>query len=174
MTGHRVGDHETLVVFYSRTGTTETVAKQLASTMSNPAVEVIRPDTERRYLNWLCRSFVPGWGVDIEPPSYDPRDYDAVFLGTPKWTVNCPPVTAYLSAVSLDEVAVGLFMTYGGFDQERYARALSCRLARAGAKVPARLLVQRDRATPVPTTALERFRDAVLAGDAASPPADWD
>lgn len=162
MAADSTGCFETLVVYYSRTGTTEMVADQLEAALSNPTVEEISPSAERGYLNWLCRSFAHGLSVDIESPRYDPQAYDSVFLGTPKWTVNCPPVTAYLSAVSLADVPVGLFLTYGGFDQRRYARELTRRLQRGGAEVPARLLVQRDQARSIPDAALKRFLDSVF------------
>ncbi|MFB6133961.1 MAG: hypothetical protein ABEJ55_03135, partial [Halanaeroarchaeum sp.] len=71
----------------------------------------------------------------------------------------------------------GLFVTYGGFDEKRYARRLSDRLERSGAAVAARLLVKRseidatttgEAENPAYERSLERFRRAVLAA-AATP-----
>lgn len=134
-----------LVAYYSRTGTTAAVAEAVLDHLEDPAVERIRPRRSRSYLNWLARSFVPGAAVPIEPIEHDPRDYDAVFLGTPKWTLSCPPVTAYLDQVRFDGAAVGLCLTFGGFDEERYAHRLVERLHAAGADAVETLLVKRER-----------------------------
>ena len=134
----------TLVAYYSRTGTTERVARAVFDRLDDPTVERIRPTRQRRYPNWLARSFVPGASVPIEPVAADPRTFDAVFLGTPKWTLACPPVNAYLDRVGFDG-AVGLFVTFGGFDEARYARRLAGRLEAAGADPVETLLAKRDR-----------------------------
>lgn len=134
-----------LVTYYSRTGTTAAVARTVTNRLSDPAVERIRPTTSRGYPNWLARSFVPGSTVPIEPIEHHPRDYDVVFLGTPKWTLSCPPVSEYLDRVRFDGTGVGLFLTFGGFDEKRYARGLVERLRDEGAATVETLLVKRDR-----------------------------
>lgn len=141
------------VVYYSRTGTTHSVATDLADHLPDAQRHRIRSVTERSYPNWLARSFVPGATVDVDPVRTDVRDASAVFLGTPKWTVACPPVNAYVERLRAEGVPLGLFVTYGGFDEHRYARRLSQRLDERGADVRARLLVQRDE---VGTDAYER------------------
>lgn len=152
-----------LVVYYSYTGTTAAVARSVGQRLDDPVVERIRPQKRRRYLNWLARSFVPESSVRIEPIEADPRGFDAVFLGTPKWTLSCPPVTAYLNRVRFDGATVGLFLTYGGFDEERYARRLVSRLQRAGAETVETLLIKRDRVGGEGYgTEVSAFVDAVL------------
>jgi hypothetical protein len=133
-----------VVVYYSRTGTTRAVATDVADGFDSPAVHRIRPRTERSYPNWLARSFVPGSTVPIEAVPTDLRDADAVVLGTPKWTLSCPPVTEFLRRADLDGVPVGVVLTYGGFDEQRYADALVDRLTGMDADVRATLLVKRD------------------------------
>ncbi|MFB6085935.1 MAG: flavodoxin family protein [Halodesulfurarchaeum sp.] len=140
------GDQKALVVYYSRTGTTESVAEKIANQLPDPDVARIRPRRERRYLSWLVRSAIPGSTVAIHPVSADLSAYDAVFLGSPKWTLSCPPVNAYLEDADLQGKTVGLFVTYGGFDEERFTRSLADRLRSRGCAVPATLLVKRDRA----------------------------
>lgn len=158
------GASSPLVAYYSRTGTTEAVARTVIGSLPDPAIERLRPERRRRYLDWLARSFVPGSTVPIRPVEHDPGDHDAVFLGSPKWTLSCPPVTAYLDRVAFDGAAVGLFLTFGGFDQERYADRLVERLRGQGAASVETLLVKRDR---VESGAYEdeipAFVEAVLA-----------
>lgn len=151
-----------LIAYYSRTGTTKTIAETLSTQCPRPDIERIQPKAHRSYPNWLLRSFVPGSPVPIEPLEYDPSAYDAVFIGTPKWTVNCPPITKYLDRISLDGQTVGLVITYGGFDERRYARQLTRQIRDQGGQVPARLLVKRDRASTISTKKVSRFIDDVL------------
>jgi flavodoxin len=133
-----------LVVYYSRTGNTHRVAHTIASTLESPTVERIRPVTRRRYSNWLLRSCVPGSRVPIQPIETDLSSRTAVFLGTPKWTLSCPPVTEYVERADFEGTKIGVFMTYGGFDEERYLRQLVDRLEAQGGTVVATLRVQRD------------------------------
>lgn len=183
MADRRFGN--TLLAYYSRTGTTRTVAEAIAETVPELAIDRIRPASRRSYFsrsengsmrtsgessrrsywNWLARSFVPGSRVAIEPPAHDPADYDTLLLGTPKWTLSCPPVTEYVERSALQGLRVGLFVTYGGFDEQRYARHLTSTLEEQGATVAARLLVQRDRAEDLPTKRLQQFLAAVHGTD---------
>lgn len=134
-----------LVAYFSRTGTTATVASAVADRFDDPTVERVRPVAERGYLRWLACSFVPGSTVAIEPGVSDFEPYDAVLLGTPKWTLSCPPVNAFIERAAFDGTTVGLFLTCGGFDEDRYCRRLTERLEGVGADVVATLVVRRDR-----------------------------
>lgn len=133
-----------LIVYYSRTGNTHSVAQQIASNLESPAVDRIHPTIQRRYSNWLLRSCLPGSSVAIEPVETDLTSYDVVFLGTPKWTLSCPPITEYIERADFDGATIGLFMTYGGFDEERYLDRLVDRVRAQGGTVVATLRAQRD------------------------------
>lgn len=151
-----------LVVYYSRTGTTAALADRVCASLEDPDCRRIRPRGERSYPNWLLRSFVPGSTVPIEDPTVDPAAYDAVLLGTPKWTFSCPPVTEFLRRVAFDGVPTGVFLTYGGFDERRYARSLRTRLRRRGATVAGTLLVKRGRvADAACQSGVQQFCEAV-------------
>lgn len=154
----------TLVVYYSRTGTTRLLARKLIQQLPDPDVTRIRPRRERSYANWLARSFLPNATVDIEPVPHDLREYDAVFLGSPKWTLSCPPVNAFLEQVNLQDVPVGVFVTYGGFDERRYASSLASTIRERGGSTRAKLLVQRDQVRkPGLRTRIDTFIDHVTA-----------
>ena len=154
------------IAYYSRTGTTRSVAETVAERFLAATVNRIRPEVERRYADWLLRSAVPGSSVPIEPIQTDLREYDAIFLGTPKWTLSCPPFTEFLRRASLEEVPTGVFLTYGGFDEERYLRRIASTLRANGADVRATLRVQRDAIdTPECDAGVARFCDAVVRSD---------
>jgi hypothetical protein len=154
-----------VVAFYSRTGTTRQVAEDVAAAVGSARVDPIQSRRDRSYWNWLARSFLPGSTVSIEPMETDFRDAPAFFLGSPKWTLSCPPVTAFLDRATLSGVPTGVFLTYGGFDERRYAAGLVDRLRARGADVRATLLVKRDRVgSDAYHDAVETFSEAILDG----------
>ncbi len=153
----------TLIAYFSRTGSVERMAEclgtQLVSfgTVATVRIEPIRP---HGYWGWLMRSFLPGWRVPIRPLPLEPDNYDLVCIGFPKWTLSCPPVNQYVSSLRLAfGQKVGLFMSYGGFDGERYMRSLSKRVAARGARILATVLVERRAVRDGSfEEAVERFR----------------
>ncbi len=61
----------------------------------------------------------------------------------PKWTVNCPPITSFLRKGHLRHREVFLVITYGGFDEKRYAQSYKKKIERVSAGVRNILLVKR-------------------------------
>jgi len=137
-----------LIAFFSYTGNTRVVAHQLATLLNNKKVEVdveeIQPTKRYPYLYWLLLSFIPNLRTPIKQPTVDPSRYDLVCLGLPKWTLACPPVNQYLEEVNLRGKLVGLFVTYGGFDERRYLKQMIKYLTKKGVKVKATLLLKRS------------------------------
>ena len=137
-----------LIAFFSYTGNTRAVAYHLSALLNSREVEVrveeIKPTKRYPYLFWLLLSFIPNLRTPIKQPTLDPRGYDFICLGLPKWTLACPPVNQYLEVVDLTGKAVGLFITYGGFDERRYLRQMVKRLTKKGVKVKATLLLKRS------------------------------
>ncbi len=135
-----------LITFFSYTGNTRKVAETLATFLAGKAeveVEEIRPIKRYPYLYWLMLSFIPCLGTLITPPKADPRQYDVVCLGLPKWTFGCPPINQYLKEVNLTGKTIGLFITYGGFDERRYLKHMIKHLSKKGANVKAFILLKR-------------------------------
>jgi len=168
------GSGDVVVTYYSRTGKTAQLAADVTAAIESgagtdsggqrdPLIERIDPRSERSYWNWLARSFVPGSRVAIRPVETDFRDARAVFLGTPKWTLSCPPVTEFCRRAEFGGTPVGLFLTYGGFDEQRYARSLAATLEEQGADVRATLLVKRDDVGSATDDRIKRFCEQVLS-----------
>lgn len=136
-----------LVAFFSYTGNTRRVAERLAAALREKAcveLEEIKPTRHYPYQCWLTLSFIPNLRTPVKPPKRDPTQYDVVCLGLPKWTFSCPPVNQYLKEVNLKGKTMGVFVTYGGFDQRRYMKQIVRQLSRRGAQVKATLLVKRS------------------------------
>jgi len=136
-----------LVVYFSWTGNTRQVAESIADVLQRQmkvTVEEIKPLRERTYLEWLALSCIPNSRVKILLPAPNPWDYDVVFLGTPKWTLSCPPVNEYLHSITgIQGKNLMAFLTYGGFDEVRYARGVIAEIRRKGMKPGETLMVSR-------------------------------
>lgn len=138
-----------LVAYFSWTGNTRAVADEVVRQLSqHHEVEVCRiePQKQRGYFRWLLLSFIPSSKVKIQPVVEDVSKYDVVVLGGPKWTFSCPPVNSYLSRLSGCEGKNGaIFITYGGFGEDRYLNGLVKKMETKGLDVRATLLARRSQ-----------------------------
>lgn len=134
-----------LVVGYSRSGTTLSVAERIAELLGAD-LELIRERTSRRGILGLLRS---GYEAltrktpPIEEPEHDPSAYDLVVVGTPIWAGRMSsPVRAYLTRMRGSLKRVAFFCTSGGGGHKK---ALSEMARVAGAKPIATLELTSDQ-----------------------------
>jgi flavodoxin len=111
-----------LVAYYSRTGITAKIAREIAQ-RCNADVEEIRDVRNRRGIVGYFRSAreaLRRTAGAIQPPEKKWRDYDCVLLGTPVWAGHLSsPVRAYV-AQRLEPVGrIGFFCTMGGRGSEQ-------------------------------------------------------
>jgi flavodoxin len=106
-----------LVVYYSRSGYTEFVAKRIAAAC-HADLERIEDPRKREGVFQYLRSALEallGWRPAIAPGRRRPANYDLVIIGTPVWFWNvASPVRTWLQRhhTALSQVAV--FCTFGG------------------------------------------------------------
>jgi len=90
---------KTLVVVYSKTGNTLSVAKRIAGKLEAD-LEVIEDKADRRGILGFLRSGYEALSKKVPPiaePKHDPGDYELVIIGTPIWAGRMSsPVRAYL------------------------------------------------------------------------------
>lgn len=92
-------DKRVLVVYYSKTGNTERVARDVASALGADIEKLI--DQRNRYGFWAFftsgRDAMKKKKTELGPLQKDPADYDLVVLGTPVWARNMTPaIRTYL------------------------------------------------------------------------------
>jgi flavodoxin len=139
------GDHmtRTLVVYYSRTGTTRTAARQIAHSLGAD-LEEIEPYTPRSGIVGYLRSSLEaslGRLTGIEPLIYEPEDYDLVVIGSPVWNASLSsPVRTYLAENHTRIKRVAFFCTFGHYGSEAMLEQME---ALCG-KEPTAVLVLRD------------------------------
>ena len=107
-----------LVLYYSQTSNTETVAQEIASRLGADMEEIVpvRPydgdfeATIARCMQERDEGILP----EIQPLEANLADYDVVFLGYPVWFGTfAPPVAAFLGQASLSGKKVVPFCTFG-------------------------------------------------------------
>lgn len=138
-----------LLAYFSYTGNTKRIAQALSERLQQSYhVEIVEivPTHRRSYLHWLAYSFAPDSEVEIENKETELSSYDAVLLGFPKWTFSCPPLNRYVRRLrSLSKPRFYLFMTCGGFDEQRFLNSMTRKLTKMGCSVVESLTVKRKQ-----------------------------
>jgi hypothetical protein len=89
---------------------------------------------------------VPDSEVEIENPEMELSRYDVVLLGFPKWTFSCPPLNRFIRKLrSLNKPKFYLFMTCGGFDDQRFLDSMTRKLTKMGCNILESLMVRRKQ-----------------------------
>jgi len=106
-----------LVVYYSRTGSTAKLARDIAARMGCDIDPIV--DTVKRtgIIGWLKsgRGAMRKSLTRLEPPKLDPAQYDLVIVGTPVWATSVSvPVRTYLQENKGKIGRVAFFLTAGG------------------------------------------------------------
>ena len=109
---------KTLVVFYSQTSNTKTVATEIATKLGADMAEIVPVElydgdfqaTIERGKKELDEGAYP----EIQPLTVNVADYDVVFLGYPIWFgTYAPPVFTFLDQVDLSGKKIVPFCTFG-------------------------------------------------------------
>ena len=109
---------KTLVLYYSQTSNTRTVAQEIASQLDADMEEIVAVNpydgdfqaTIDRCLQEREEGVIP----EIQPITADLSKYDNIFIGYPVWFgTYAPPVAAFLNQVDLSGKNVYAFCTYG-------------------------------------------------------------
>jgi len=112
---------KTLVVYYSRTGTTKKVAEEIAEKL-DADIEEIRDTVKRSGIwGWLIsgRDGMNRRLTKLHRMDKNPIDYDLVIVGTPIWAGISAPVRTYLTAFKSNFKKVAFFCTMGGSGEKK-------------------------------------------------------
>jgi hypothetical protein len=113
---------KTLVVFYSRSGTTRRIAMALSAALGSSVEEIVENRGRDGFLGY-CKSVIEARRQhlpSILPAKNDPSSFDLVVIGTPVWAWSLSsPVRSYLSANKGRLPAVAFFCTLGGAGSEK-------------------------------------------------------
>lgn len=99
--------------FYTYSGISLSIAQELSKHFNLKPKSIITH--KRSYFFWLFLSFFPNLPVKI---TYEEPKSSYGILIFPKWTFNCPPVTAFLKKVKFEKLL--LIITFGGWREKPY------------------------------------------------------
>jgi len=119
---------KTLVVFYSRTGTTRRVAEVIAAELAADVEEIVDKKSRGGPLGWLSggRDATLRRTAEIEEPKNDPAGYDLVVIGSPVWAWSMTPaVRAYLKRQKERLPQVAFFALAGSSGAEKTVAAMA-------------------------------------------------
>lgn len=123
-----------LVVYYSRTGNTKALARQIAVALGAEAeIEEITDRANRRGILGYLRSGREAWfrrRAELVPSDVDPSAFDLVVIGTPVWNASLSsPVRTFLEDHMKALRSVAFFCTMGGRGSNRVFRQMeaACR-----------------------------------------------
>lgn len=133
-----------LIVYYSRTGHTRTLAHRIGDA-TQAAVEEIVPLAGRRGLLGYVRSALEARFsrcAAIAPPAHDPDRFDVVVIGTPVWAESLSsPVRTYLREHAAVLHRIAFFCTMAQRDSEQ----VFVQMQRCCARVPLAALALTER-----------------------------
>ncbi|HNZ82364.1 MAG TPA: flavodoxin [Sedimentibacter sp.] len=124
-----------LVVYYSRTGHTEIVAKEIA--------KIVKGDIKRIELKKKISIFWAGFNAltkkdgKIKPIDFYLEDYDNIFIGSPVWAgKTSTPINAFLSRSNFTGKNVYVFLTQTNKEAHDFVyESVSSRVKAKGGKV---------------------------------------
>lgn len=107
-----------LVIYYSQTSNTKTVAQEIAKRLGADMEEIVpvKPyDGDfQATINRSNEDRQKGINPEIKPVAADVKKYDVIFIGYPIWFgTYAPPMITYLSQVDLSGKKVVPFCTFG-------------------------------------------------------------
>ena len=123
----------TLVIYYSKSGNTKSVAQQIVRAMDADIEEIIEAGKRGGNVRSALAAIFKRRPA-LKPFSRSLDDYDLVFIGTPIWRMNVvPAMHVFLSTQRWTSKQVALFCTMGGMGDKRAFAAM--RRLLAGARV---------------------------------------
>lgn len=138
-----------LVAYYSRTGNTREVARQIQKATGADLFEIVPaaayPEGYRAVVEQAKKEIKAGFHPELKTNLASVAQYDVVFVGSPNWwSTVAPPVAAFLASHDLVGKTVAPFMTHGGGGLGHSVRDV--RQLCPGATVPEGLSIYGDEA----------------------------
>ena len=113
---------KSLVVFYSRTNTTKTVAESIAKLLKADTEEITSVKDRSGPMGYIIsgKEAVLKQLAEIEQTKINPKDYDLIIIGTPVWGwTMSSPVRTYLTKNKDLFKKIAFFCTMGGSGDEK-------------------------------------------------------
>jgi flavodoxin len=120
-------NQKVLIVYYSRSGKTTLVAKELREKFNADIEELVDTKNRQGILGYILagKDSVQGRMAEIKPVKYDPSNYDLVIIGTPTWASSMSAaVRTYIEQNRTNLKKIALFATAAGEGMDKTIRTL--------------------------------------------------
>ena len=112
------GERRTLVVYYSHSGNTQTIADYIKNALQSNIVRVETavpyPESYDEHLAQAREEVASGYHPELTSKVENIKDYDVVFVGYPIWVETAaPPIASFLASHDLSGITVIPFCTSG-------------------------------------------------------------
>lgn len=113
-----------LVIYYSRSGKTKSIAERIARATGADLEEILEVERHESYARSAIDAVLKRKPA-LRPLGRALDDYDLIFIGTPIWRMNAvPAIQALLSTQSWEARAIALFCTMGGMGDKKAFRTM--------------------------------------------------
>lgn len=143
------GAANVLVVYYSMTGSTEAMAREIARKYRGDLVRITSADYD---TNWggMTDASIDAWNektdARIRPERLDLRGYDLIFLGSPIWWYRPPPpLWAFVGRNQFHGKPVILFNSFNSRFKRKHIERFRQNLKARGGRLHDHIYVRRGR-----------------------------
>lgn len=123
-TAEPTGDRKILIVYFSQTGNTRTIAKYINEAVESDIIEIKTTDTYTddydTLLAQIRQEVSQNYAPSINTKVTDIDQYDLIFIGYPIWVETAaPPIRTFLTSHDLSGKTVVPFCTSGTSSADR-------------------------------------------------------
>lgn len=110
---------KSIVVYFSESGNTQTVARLVQSLTGSDILEITTKTPYVKDYDALVEQAKKEIRAGVKPPlkpvSFDPDQYETIYLGSPNWwSTIAPPLGTFISENKLSGKTLAPFITHGG------------------------------------------------------------
>lgn len=113
---------KSLVVFYTRSGTTKKATEAISRVLECNVEEIVDTKNRKGLFGWLRsgRDAMRKRTTIIQPIKHNPADYDIVIMGTPVWGgMPAPAIRTYITQNKDNLKKVAFFCTCGSSGMDK-------------------------------------------------------
>lgn len=147
-----------LVIYYSRTGNTDTVAKEISKAING---DIKKIELNNNKINFFWAGFTASTGkkAKIKTIDLNLKDYDNIFIGSPIWAgKSSTPINTLLDKADFSGKKVYVFITQADTKTPSSVyESIAARVEAKGGKVIDSFFVQTDMKNPITSEQASRL-----------------
>lgn len=128
-----ISSKKALIVYYSITGNTKAVARQIAASVNGDLFEIETvkkyPDEYNKLVKEVKKEIKENFLPELKNMPKNLKAYDIVFIGGPNWWRTLPPaVSTFIKQNNFEGKAIVPFFTHGGGGMQNCQKDMTAQL----------------------------------------------